>query len=128
MWPVVVSKEAMHEVWHMLEFLGNTLIFFLAGALTGAVMTKVSSSDYVWLLVVYLVITLIRGGMLLICIPVLGKLGNPVHLTDVAVMTWGGLRGAVGLALAIVVAKDRAGGQIAPEDGDRVLFLVGGVA
>jgi NhaP-type Na+/H+ or K+/H+ antiporter len=30
-WPKVVSKEAMHEVWHTLEYLGNTVIFFLAG-------------------------------------------------------------------------------------------------
>merc|ERR1719162_2276577 len=35
MWPHIVNEEAMHHVWHTLEALGNIIIFFLAGALTG---------------------------------------------------------------------------------------------
>merc|ERR1719158_2137466 len=43
-------------------------------------------------------------------------------------MTWGGLRGAVGLALAIQVAINRADGKLSEETGRRVLFYVGGIA
>mmetsp|Transcript_153333 Transcript_153333/g.293641 ORF Transcript_153333/g.293641 Transcript_153333/m.293641 type:complete len:729 (-) Transcript_153333:112-2298(-) len=43
-------------------------------------------------------------------------------------MTWGGLRGAVGLALAIQVTIDRAGGEISADNANRVLFFTGGVA
>merc|ERR1719387_303536 len=43
-------------------------------------------------------------------------------------MTWGGLRGAVGLALAIQVTVDRADGQLSNKEADRVLFFVGGIA
>ncbi|KAK7242444.1 potassium:proton antiporter [Aureococcus anophagefferens] len=35
-WPVIVSHEAMENVWHAIEYFGNTLIFALAGVLTGA--------------------------------------------------------------------------------------------
>merc|ERR1719181_2029981 len=59
MWPVLVSKEAVHEVWHALEFLANTLIFFLAGALTGDAMLTVEAEDWLHLLVIYLGITVI---------------------------------------------------------------------
>jgi hypothetical protein len=54
-------------------------------------------------------------------------------MADAAVMTWGGLRGAVGLALAIQVYNDRAPNtdgepQIGVEQARRVLFYVGGIA
>merc|ERR1719356_1757287 len=31
MWPHVQNHHTMHTVWHMFEYLGNTIIFFLAG-------------------------------------------------------------------------------------------------
>lgn len=131
MWPVVVCKESMHTTWHMLEYLGNTLVFFLAGALTGKSMVHIHFDDYLHLLVIYLMLTVIRLVMLLISRPVLRHLDEdrtPVSLGEVIVMTWGGLRGAVGLALAIQVTVDRAGGKISEEDANRVLFYCGGVA
>jgi len=56
-----------------------------------------------------------------------------VSLSDCAVMTWGGLRGAVGLALAVQVrihrAEDDDGNpHIDKKDAHRVLFYVSGVA
>ena len=40
-------------------------------------------------------------------------------------MAWGGLRGAVGLALAIIVDHDPSVSYV---DGSKVIFLVGGIA
>jgi len=131
MWPVVVSKEAMHTIWHMFEYIGNTLIFFLAGALTGRAMFRIEAQDYLHLVVIYVALIAVRAGMLFASLPVLRGLSDDmqeVSLSHVVVMTWGGLRGAVGLALAIQVAGDRAGGMISEKDADRVLFYVGGVA
>ena len=34
MWPVVVSHDALENVWHAFEYFGNTLIFMLAGVIT----------------------------------------------------------------------------------------------
>jgi hypothetical protein len=131
MWPRVVDKESMHAVWHMLEYLGNTLIFFLAGALTGKVMVHIAWADYLHLMVIYVVTTVIRGMMLLTSRPILKYLSEDkadTSIPEIVVMTWGGLRGAVGLALAIQVTVDRAEGQISERDADRVLFFVGGIA
>eukprot|EP00747_Dinoflagellata_sp_TGD_P137268 gnl/TRDRNA2_/TRDRNA2_175664_c2_seq3.p1 gnl/TRDRNA2_/TRDRNA2_175664_c2~~gnl/TRDRNA2_/TRDRNA2_175664_c2_seq3.p1 ORF type:complete len:777 (-),score=150.96 gnl/TRDRNA2_/TRDRNA2_175664_c2_seq3:244-2271(-) len=43
-------------------------------------------------------------------------------------MTWGGLRGAVGLALAIRLKRDKAGGAIGDDEAYRVFFYTAGIA
>merc|ERR1719271_84560 len=37
MWPFIVNSDSMHHVWHCFEALGNTIIFFLAGSITGSI-------------------------------------------------------------------------------------------
>jgi len=130
-WPTIVSQEAMHEVWHVFEYMGNTIIFFLAGALTGSVATKIEPMDYVRLLILYVVIMAIRGLVVFVSRPILWRLSpdrTAVSLEDAMVMTWGGLRGAVGLALAIQVRFDRAGETIEQNEADRIMFFTGGIA
>jgi len=132
MWPVITCKESMETVWHMFEYLGNVVIFFLAGALTGRTMTQIQWVDYAHLLVIYLVLAVIRFCMFIISLPALRyfqwKHDQALTVADTMVMTWGGLRGAVGLALAISVRVKKAGGAVSDVDADRVLFYVGGVA
>jgi len=127
MWQEVVEHETMHTIWHMLEYLGNTVIFFLAGALVGRVLPARPAEDYFHLLVIYVILVAIRGSFTFGSRPILKLMDCEVSFADALVMTWGGLRGAVGLALAIQVAMDKAGGKISAEDGERVLFFVGGV-
>lgn len=131
MWPAIVDKESLHHVWHMFEYLGNTLIFFLAGALTGKTMVQMEVQDYLHLIMIYVMTTIIRGCIFFASRPILTKLSEdkePVSAADAAIMTWGGLRGAVGLVLAMQVSMDRADGMIDDIDGSRVLFYVGGIA
>jgi NhaP-type Na+/H+ or K+/H+ antiporter len=131
MWPNVIDKESMHTFWHMLEYLGNTIIFVLAGALVGKVMVHMSIADYVHLFVIYAVVLVIRFVFMVASRPLLRRLsedGDDLSIPEVMVMTWGGLRGAVGLALAIQVTVDRADGQLSNKEADRVLFFVGGIA
>mmetsp|Transcript_100671 Transcript_100671/g.305501 ORF Transcript_100671/g.305501 Transcript_100671/m.305501 type:complete len:891 (-) Transcript_100671:47-2719(-) len=130
MWPVLVERKAMLEFWHLVETIGNAIVFFLAGVLTGrATLTiNLEATDWLWLLFVYVAITAIRFGMMLVFLPLLNRVGEAVSLQDAVVMTWGGLRGMVGLCLAILVQKDLAGGKLTQLDGDRILFLVGCIA
>merc|ERR1740115_661786 len=99
-------------------------------------MVYIAAIDYLHLIVIYIACTLIRAGLLFSARPILTMLGKDnqeVTLADCAVMTWGGLRGAVGLALAIQVRINQAENdngvkQISDMDGKRVLFYVGGIA
>eukprot|EP00929_Paragymnodinium_shiwhaense_P123099 TRINITY_DN9657_c0_g2_i1.p1 TRINITY_DN9657_c0_g2~~TRINITY_DN9657_c0_g2_i1.p1 ORF type:complete len:1181 (+),score=264.47 TRINITY_DN9657_c0_g2_i1:100-3642(+) len=131
MWPVIVDRESMHVTWHMFEYLGNTIIFFLAGALTGKSMLSVTMSDYFHLLVIYGSLMSIRGFFLFVSRPILMRLSptrKPISVPEAIVMSWGGLRGAVGLALGIQVSMERADGKLSQLDADRFLFYVGGIA
>mmetsp|Transcript_13270 Transcript_13270/g.31049 ORF Transcript_13270/g.31049 Transcript_13270/m.31049 type:complete len:1203 (-) Transcript_13270:191-3799(-) len=136
MWPHVVNPETMHHVWHTFETLGNVIIFILAGSLTGKVMVETPGEEWIRLLVVYVVLVLVRTCFIFASRPLLQKLSLhsiPVSRADAVVMSWGGLRGAVGLALAIQVYNDRAPDdddipQISEDTARQVYFLVGGVA
>lgn len=136
MWPHIVATETMHHVWHTFESLGNIVIFFLAGALTGECMTHIRPIDYLHLIVVYIVLLAVRALFVFSSTPLLRLLSadkQPVTFADATVMWWGGLRGAVGLALAIQVRRDRATNedgvpQVDEYDSRRVLFFVSGIA
>jgi len=67
----------------------------------------------------------VRGVMLLMLYPFLRKTGHSTNYRDMIVMWWGGLRGAVGLALALTIKRrpyTDAG------TGNLFVFHVGGVA
>eukprot|EP00928_Gymnodinium_smaydae_P023909 TRINITY_DN19542_c0_g1_i2.p1 TRINITY_DN19542_c0_g1~~TRINITY_DN19542_c0_g1_i2.p1 ORF type:complete len:862 (+),score=215.31 TRINITY_DN19542_c0_g1_i2:329-2587(+) len=132
MWENLVCKETMHMVWHMLEFLGNTIIFLLAGCLVGASLAETTALEWLHLLVIYVFLVLLRIGFLQCSRPILRlihKEKEAVSFADAMVMAWGGLRGAVGLALAIQVADySKTGAMLSEKDGRRVLFYTGGVA
>jgi len=136
MWPYIVKPESLQHVWHTIETLGNTIVFFLAGSLTGSVVADTEYIDYVHLIVIYIFLLILRGSLIFASRPLLQYLSTdkqPVSKEDALLMTWGGLRGAVGLAMAIQVMRDRAISeegeyQIEQSDADRLLFYVSGVA
>jgi len=128
MWPSIVERQAMLEFWHVIETIGNTLVFFLAGMLTGQAIPHHEFRDFLLVLIIWAALTVIRLGTLVILLPFLNCLGAKCTWQDVIVMTWGGLRGMVGLALAILVREHRADGALEEMEANRVLFIVGGVA
>jgi len=136
MWPHIVSVHSMHNFWHTVETIGNILIFLLGGGLCGAAMVHIPPVNYLHLIVLYIFLTFVRGAFLFASMPVLKWLSpekKPVSWEDAMVMCWGGLRGAVGLALAMQVNNGRARNskgvpQITEEDARLVLFFVSGIA
>eukprot|EP00913_Durusdinium_trenchii_P016600 g15604.t1 len=88
-WPRFVSAEAMEIVWETVEFVGNTVIFFLAGLLFAD--TLLDSVG--WLLVLYVALLLIRTIMLGVLWIPLHWVGNPIDWREGIAMIWSGLRG-----------------------------------
>lgn len=128
-WPRIVSRETMHTIWEAIEFIGNTLIFFLAGLIFGGICVArhehIGLVDYGYLLLLYVVSTIIRAFMIVVFWWPLNMAGTHVSWEEVIVMTWSGLRGAVGLAMAIVVDLEP---NINRQMGSRIMFHVGGIA
>jgi hypothetical protein len=98
----------MDHVWHTIEYCGNTLIFLLAGLITGRhwyTSNEIEWMDTMRVLLMFVCMTAIRGLMMLLFYPALSRLGFGTNMRDVLFMTWGGLRGAVGLALVLVLKR-----------------------
>lgn len=105
-----MSPETWHalaETWEELGFWANSLIFFLVGLLVPKVLLDVNAMDALFLAV--LVAATFLGRLLVVfgLLPALSRLGlcQPVSVAYRAVMLWGGLSGAVTLALALVVLE-----------------------
>lgn len=130
-WPEVNSAESMEQVWHTIEHVGNTILFLLTGVLMSHIMfgpihrEHLELTDFMWLLILYAVVVALRFLMIAILYPIITNLGYKLDWKDCVVMAWGGLRGAVGLAMAMSM---NAATAIEPVTGSKVLFFVGGIA
>jgi sodium/hydrogen exchanger 10/11 len=124
-WPIISNHESMETCWHLIEFFGNTLIFLLAGIISSRVFSRsLTFQDVALVLVMYIMMVIIRAVMIGVFYYPLTQLGYGTNPKDAAFMVWAGLRGAVGLALAVYVA-DQAPVQ---EEGDTLIFYVSGLA
>jgi NhaP-type Na+/H+ or K+/H+ antiporter len=128
-WPRFISRETIRTVWETIEFIANTIIFFLAGVLFANTILErwglIGLSDVWWCLALWFALTAIRVLTVVILWLPLNKVGNPITFNDAIVMVWSGMRGAVSLCLAIIVDMEP---RISKEMGSRIMFHVGGVA
>jgi len=102
-WEAFTSREQMGHFWHALEYLFNTILFFLSGMILGRVCRDGDTVSKNWLnlLALYVACTVIRFLLVGLFYPIMSRLGYGFTRNEAIVLAWGGLRGAVGLALAI---------------------------
>jgi len=119
--PPQVFSEIEHA-WHQLGFWATSLIFMLVGlAIPG--MLGADVADYFDdILVVIAAATVARAFILYILLPLLDRFGakQKVSLGYQTIMFWGGLRGAVSLALALIVLESEA----IPESGRHFIVVL----
>lgn len=119
----------MHNVWDMLEWLGNTLIFILAGLIFGSrTLDNVAPIDWLYLIVLYIFLNLTRVVVVFSHFPLLTRLGNGCTMPEALFMCWSGLRGALGIVLASIVETSFQELGISSVQGNRLFFYVGGLS
>jgi NhaP-type Na+/H+ or K+/H+ antiporter len=137
------AHHMLHCFWTILCWTADTVIFVLAGVIIiqdGFLMHSevFKGSDFGHLIALYGSLLVIRSLMILMCSPVLRYTGygmqpqvcSPEKFTKyMCILSWGGLRGAVGLVLAVVVGMDKTlpGAVNDPDYCIRVLCHVAGV-
>jgi NhaP-type Na+/H+ or K+/H+ antiporter len=95
--PSIVEHERMHEVWHIAEWVCNTLIFLLGGFIGGKhTYANFSALNVLLLVVMYILLTLSRAAMLVLLYPVVSRVGMKMSVPDAVFVTSAGLRGALG--------------------------------
>ncbi len=123
------SEEAVHHVWSYLAFIAETTIFLLAGLIIG-IKTLTSShityKDYLLCLALYVFLHLIRFVSILIFWPCLRKMGYGLTFKQVVLLSYGGLRGALGLTLGLIVANEE--GEKNEYAKALILFHTAGIA
>lgn len=113
----------MGRFWDLLTYAANTLIFIIVGVIIAG------KIHFTWtafgiLLLVYVALNLIRYAMITLLYPLMKRIGYGLNRKESVVLTWGGLRGALGMTLALMVSYTPG---IPEEIRDQVLFLTAGV-
>jgi len=116
-------QHFIHEFWEFTAFAANTLIFLIVGVVI-AERTVFTMNDVWMLLAVYVIIHLVRIVVIAVLYPIMKKNGYGMNLADSKVLWWGALRGAIGLALALIVESSPAIDQTIRE---QFLFLTAGI-
>jgi len=116
-------QHFIHQFWEFTAFVANTLIFLIVGVVIAK--RIVFTVNDVWmLLAVYIIIHLVRIVVIGSLFPIMAKNGYGLSIKDSKVLWWGALRGAIGLALALIVESSPYIDQTIRE---QFLFLTAGI-
>ena len=117
------ANEFTERFWELAAYLANTLVFIMVGIIIAS-RVAITPISLIITVGVYLGVNLIRTAVIFIFYPVMKRLGYGIDRREAIILSWGGLRGALGLALALLVSYTVS----IPEDiRDQVLLMTAGV-
>ena len=95
----------LHEFWELAAFIANVLIFIIVGVVIAERgVFDATANDYLLLFIIYIGIHVVRAVVILMFYPIMKRTGYGLPKKDAVVVWYGALRGAIGLALALIVA------------------------
>ncbi len=94
------TSEFMEHFWEYLAFVANALIFLMVGLQIDLLVLWQSFDLIAW---VFLAMLVSRAVVIFAVVPMVGKLpgSEPIGMPFQSVMYWGGLRGAIALAIVL---------------------------
>jgi sodium/hydrogen exchanger 10/11 len=102
----------LHHVWGFIGFAAETLIFILSGVIIGQRIVvdqiqshnpSINGMDFVKVASGYLILHVIRFLCILTFWPIMKRMGYGMTFSQVILASYAGLRGAVGMSLALMV-------------------------
>lgn len=121
------NHHGIVHFWHTIEFLANTILFVVAGVIMAV---RCLDSDIIqdtpYLILIYLLCNVVRFVVTFgLGYTVLIHTGFRTRWQELTVMSYAGLRGAVGLALALIINHEPS---IDEPTRKRFLFHMAGIA
>ncbi|MEA2106981.1 MAG: cation:proton antiporter [Bacteroidota bacterium] len=116
-------EHFLHEFWEMFAFIANTLIFLIVGVVI-ANNIVFTANDFIILIILYIGIHIVRAIVIALFFPVMKIAGYGLTKKNAYVLWWGALRGAIALALALIVASES---KIDSNIRDQFLFYTAGI-
>ena len=129
------AEPVLHHIMSGLAAFSETAIFFLAGVVSWNACKEAKPGRKEWLNLIglYVILHFIRAFVILFWLKPMNLFGGAAYklsLKECFIMTWGGLRGAVGLALGMIVVEHvehTDGGSLDVEGAHLVNFYVTGI-
>lgn len=117
----VISHESIDRFWEVIDEIQNAVLFVLLGleVLSISFGPHVIASGFIAIVVVLAV----RLGVVALVLGIIRAFRQP-HSTSLAALSWGGLRGGLGLALAFAVPVSDANRWILPTTYIVVVFSI----
>merc|ERR1719478_338923 len=101
------NEHSFHVILGFIAHSCNELIFLIAGVVTwrfgfdSMIEGLITMNDVLESLLVYIGIHVVRGILLVVCFPIMKRMGYGLTVKEALIMWFGGLRGAVGLAMVL---------------------------
>ncbi|KAL4469081.1 hypothetical protein ABPG72_007760 [Tetrahymena utriculariae] len=122
------ADQAFRQFWNYISFCAETVIFILAGVIVSFTFYSEETSsytrpDYYKLFLIYVFTIISRLASISMFMHFLQRLGYGLTWHEVYVLAYGGLKGAVGVSIALIVSHDQHFNQ---EMRALILFEVAG--
>lgn len=139
---LINNPHLMHHFWEITEWLLNTLLFTLAGCVFGGMLVDSNSDtieterifeprDWGYLFALFFLLQAIRFFLIFAFYPLISNIGIGTSWQEALFQSYSGLRGAVGIALALSLTAevyDITQDAVYRDNSAKAFFLVGGVA
>jgi NhaP-type Na+/H+ or K+/H+ antiporter len=137
---MVNDRRLLEDFLTLVEHLLNTVLFTLGGVVWGAVIANGEklgiwqAREWGYLILLYVLLHCIRALLFAVAYPITVRIGLKTSLRETVFQIYGGLRGAVGIALAIALDNEvsqATGGENETKDEEHtqlVFAFVGGIA
>ena len=113
----------MEKFWGLMAYIANTLIFIIVGIIISS-KVDITLIRCIFIVLIYVGIILIRYIMIYMLYPLLKTFGYGISLRESVILGWGGLRGALGMSLALMVYSTES---IPEEVREDILLMTAGI-
>eukprot|EP00929_Paragymnodinium_shiwhaense_P117882 TRINITY_DN8934_c1_g2_i1.p1 TRINITY_DN8934_c1_g2~~TRINITY_DN8934_c1_g2_i1.p1 ORF type:complete len:1024 (+),score=206.23 TRINITY_DN8934_c1_g2_i1:169-3240(+) len=110
-WKHIPDRRAFTTIWETAAFVGNAVVFLLAGTMFAAACvgerSTVQAVDIGYMLLVYVSLVVLRGFALVLFYPCVRRTGFSTNRREILIMMIGNLKGSMTLLMAMTVYGDR---------------------
>ena len=105
------ALETVHIIISFICFCLESTVFLITGVFIGKMYifqdkNTLEAADYTKSLIFFLAMNVARYVMIMILLPLINSSGYPLNWKDTVILAYGGVRGALGLALALMIYRD----------------------
>mmetsp|Transcript_32553 Transcript_32553/g.48197 ORF Transcript_32553/g.48197 Transcript_32553/m.48197 type:complete len:852 (-) Transcript_32553:201-2756(-) len=130
---MINDAKLLDDFLNLVEHLLNTVLFALGGVIWGSELVLATkrkmweARDYGYLVLLYILLHVIRAVQFFAIYPITKRLGLKTNVKETSFQVFGGLRGAVGIALAIKLQVEELQAD-SSTDTNKAFVMIGGVA